>query len=540
MDSLYLVFIGLALVYLMYKNISVKRKALKILRDYSSRLGWSKYKIEDLDSHYLERKDELGKWSLDALTWGDLELSEFLIKTQAFYSSLGANHIYEAFHYLADESTLEWRKKLIDMGDQDREICITHLYYLGKEDGSNLHFFIRNAGDFFLPFWLIQGLYYLMILTIISIPFIKAWSLILAGGLIIVNSLIYTSSQEKLRHELFNVDYFQKALKRARLLEKELSEDLVWYKKELGGNLEAFKGIRVSPLQETGESIEFQAFKDISNIFFLKSLRQYARLGHRVKKNRLEATRLVELLGELELALYMKALIANKAMCQAEFSGDKLLSFEELYHPVLDEPVGYSRQASKRLLVTGSNASGKSTFMKSMAISSLFSQVVGYAFAKSFSLSPGRIYTSMALRDSLEKEESYFVTEIKSLRRIVKATEEGFCCCFIDEILRGTNTIERIAASSSVLERLAESDSCIYVATHDIELTELLSAYENVHFREHYEGSDIVFDYKLLEGPSDSTNAILLLGIMGFNQEIIGEAQAKVDNFLATKTWRKM
>lgn len=540
MDSLYLVFLGLALSYLMYKNISVKRKALKILRDYSSKLGWSKYKLEDLDSHYRERKDQLGNWSLDSLTWGDLELSEFLIKTQAFYSSLGAGHIYEAFHYPVDKKTLEWRKNLIAMKEDDRETSIKHLYYLGKEEGTNLHFFIRNAGDFFLPFWLIQGLYYLMVLTIISMPFTRAWGLILAGGLIIINSLIYTSSLEKLRHELFNVDYFQRALKRARLLEKELSDDLNWYKSELKEKLGVFKGIRVSPMQETGQSVEFQAFKDIFNIFFLKSLRQYARIGHRVKKNKKEASRLIELLGELELALYMKALIANKPMCQVEFDNHRTLSFKGLYHPVLNNPVAYSRQESKRLLVTGSNASGKSTFMKSMAISSLFGQVVGYAFAEGFSLSPGRIYTSMALRDSLEKEESYFVTEIKSLRRIVEATEEGFTYCFIDEILRGTNTIERIAASSSVLDQLAESDSCIYVATHDIELTELLNNYENVHFREHYKGDDIVFDYKLLEGPSDSTNAILLLGIMGFNQEIIQEAQAKVDNFLETKTWRKI
>lgn len=177
--------------------------------------------------------------------------------------------------------------------------------------------------------------------------------------------------------------------------------------------------------------------------------------------------------------------------------------------------------------------------MKSMALGVLFSQVTGYAFAQSFHLHKGELLSSMALRDSIEKKESYFVTEIKSLRRILEKTSQSFCYCFIDEILRGTNTVERIAASSSVLEHLGKSQSCIYVATHDIELTELLADYSNVHFREKYQGHDIIFDYKLLEGPSDSTNAILLLRVMGFDDGIILEAQKRVENFLETRSWKE-
>ena len=91
----------------------------------------------------------------------------------------------------------------------------------------------------------------------------------------------------------------------------------------------------------------------------------------------------------------------------------------------------------------------------------------------------------------------------------------------------------------TMLNCLAKTKSCIYVASHDIELTELLTDYSNVHFREKYLGDDIVFDYKLLEGPSESTNAILLLKVMGFGDEIILEAQSRVENFLDTRSWRK-
>lgn len=537
--SIYLILLGLVFVYYAYKKIKDRRKLYRTLRDFSSKLGWSKYKLEDLDLHYLERKGQLGKKELDDLTWGDLELDELFIKTQAFYCTLGANHVYEAFHYLEDEKTLEKRKKLISMKEEDRELAIRELFYLGKEDGANLHFFIRDAGDFFLPSWLIYGLFYLMLLTLISLPFTRAWGLIFMGPLITINSLIYSQAQERISPLLYNVDYFQRTLKRARILERKLSNDLDWYKEELANSLDKFKGIRISPLGTSLQSTEMEMLRDMQNIFFLKNLRQYIKIGHRVKENQEAATRMVELLGELELALYMKALMANKELCLADFNADKDLSFKGLYHPVVEEPVPYDRKGAKRLLVTGSNASGKSTFMKSMALSVLYSQVVGYAFAESFSLSPGGLYTSMALRDSIERKESYFITEIKSLRRIIQATGEDFSYCFIDEILRGTNTIERIAASSSVLSQLAQTDSAIYVATHDIELTQMLEDYENVHFRESFEGDDIVFDYKLLEGPSDTNNAILLLGIMGFDEAIIKEARDKVEGFHQTRTWRK-
>ena len=95
-----------------------------------------------------------------------------------------------------------------------------------------------------------------------------------------------------------------------------------------------------------------------------------------------------------------------------------------------------------------------------------------------------RVMTSMALRDDLESKESYYIVEIKSLKRILdSAKEETPLLCIVDEVLRGTNTIERIAASSEILASLCLPHVLSFAATHDIELTYMLEEYyTNYHF----------------------------------------------------------
>ncbi|MBU5437222.1 hypothetical protein KQI42_04325 [Tissierella sp. MSJ-40] len=113
------------------------------------------------------------------------------------------------------------------------------------------------------------------------------------------------------------------------------------------------------------------------------------------------------------------------------------------------------------------------------------------------------------------------------MKRIIQSlNEERFVICVIDEILRGTNTEERIAASASILRYLYKKNCIAIVASHDIELTQILdSMYDNYHFTEQIQEKDITFDYKIRKGASNSKNAIKLLEYVGFPDEIIIEAR---------------
>lgn len=127
----------------------------------------------------------------------------------------------------------------------------------------------------------------------------------------------------------------------------------------------------------------------------------------------------------------------------------------------------------KGVLLTGSNASGKSTFLKTVAVNAILSQSVNTCMAKKYEAPLFHVYSSMALRDNMDSGESYYIVEIKGTQA------DSGCCgsrkrfhvlCFVDEVLRGTNTVERIAASTQILKFLRKRKVFCFAATHDIEL----------------------------------------------------------------------
>ncbi len=160
-----------------------------------------------------------------------------------------------------------------------------------------------------------------------------------------------------------------------------------------------------------------------------------------------------------------------------------------------------------------------------MAINQILGQTVFTTCVKSYKASFFNIYTSMALKDDVLKNESYYIVEIKYLKRIIdKSKDKMPKLCFVDEILRGTDTIERIASSSEVLNYFNNSNCICFAATHDIELTYLLEdKFDNYHFEEEITDNDMVFDYKLREGRAKSRNAIKLLALMGYDDTIIDD-----------------
>jgi len=224
-----------------------------------------------------------------------------------------------------------------------------------------------------------------------------------------------------------------------------------------------------------------------------------------------------------------------------EGDGDEIgIELEEGYHPLIPQPVSNSITVTRGVLLTGSNASGKSTFLRTVALEILLAQTVHTCPARRYQAPFLRLYSSMSLRDSIVSGDSYYMAEIKSLKRIMDAVGDGNAktVCFVDEVLRGTNTVERIAASTQILKSLAGSNLTCFAATHDIELTDLLADYyDNYHFEEEIREGDIFFNYKLLDGKATTQNAIKLLEIMGYGQDITEQAGRQAKNFMDSGKW---
>lgn len=254
-----------------------------------------------------------------------------------------------------------------------------------------------------------------------------------------------------------------------------------------------------------------------------------------------EAIELYEIIGDIDLAVALNKFKESYNTERPEFSEDKGFSMIDAYHPLLKNPVCNSIKTQRGILITGCNASGKSTFLKTVAINAIFAQSFGFVFAKEYKAPFYKIYTSMALKDDINAGESYFVSEIKSLKRIIDEVNNESCniLCIVDEVLRGTNTVERIAASVEILKSLAKDNVVCFLATHDIELTRLLSdVFSNYHFTEEIIEDDVVFSYKLYEGATDSRNAIRLLSCLGYDDSIVNNAIERVENFIKNGVWK--
>lgn len=218
------------------------------------------------------------------------------------------------------------------------------------------------------------------------------------------------------------------------------------------------------------------------------------------------------------------------------------MQVEDLYHPLLTEAVANSFQVSGGTLVTGSNASGKSTFLKNVAMNSILAQTLGTCTCSSYRAPFLKVMTSMALRDDMESGESYFIVEIKSLKRILDESKKPEpLLCIVDEVLRGTNTIERIAASSQILASLHQNWVLPFAATHDIELSYILEdLYDNYHFEEEVKEKEVVFSYILKKGRATSRNAIRLLDMLEYDLGIVEGAAKAARDFEEKGVWESL
>lgn len=259
-----------------------------------------------------------------------------------------------------------------------------------------------------------------------------------------------------------------------------------------------------------------------------------------VRDNKDAVINIIDTIGKIDCYMSIGEYRASlDGWCIPDFDNSKTnIVIKGGYHPLIKNAVKNDLTTDKPLLLTGSNASGKSTFLKMIAINCLLAQTIHTVLADEYVAPYFRIYTSLSLKDNIVAGDSYYMAEIKSIKRIFdSAKDECRVIGFVDEVLRGTNTVERIAASTAILKDMSESGVFAFAATHDIELTYLLEDYDNYHFEEKVTDGDVTFSYKLKDGRATTRNAIKLLELMGYNKDIIDESKKMVESFEKKGNW---
>lgn len=283
---------------------------------------------------------------------------------------------------------------------------------------------------------------------------------------------------------------------------------------------------------EPGQSNELAStLYEYVNLAFLLDVNAFVLAVDMLRAHRVELQAMFEGIGGIDAARSVGLWRGSLTQWTTPVFTDqpKRLQVEGLAHPLVNDAVSNALSLEGTdALITGSNMSGKSTFIRAVGLGAVLGQTLHTVRADRWCGPPMRIRTSIGGGDSVTEGKSYYLAEAESVLELVRASEGTIPHLFLlDEIFRGTNTTERVAAGAAVLAYLSRGPHLTLVATHDLEILELLGdRYVAYHFREHVSDGAMQFDYKLYAGPSSTRNAIALLDVLKYPPALIADAQA--------------
>lgn len=484
-------------------------------------------------------------FSLDDITWNDLGMDDVFRRINPGLSFSGEQYLYHMLRTPAvDRSVYEERLTLISLVEADADLRLKSQYALSRMGCRRRADMCRAfypshhpAGMLLVYLALLLGL----LAAAVSLACGYAYGLHFLFLMMVINPLVHEIARRRVQSEFDTVNYTVSMVFALHRLRKLRHPDLDRHLAPAYRCLD-----RLRPVLRTGgiSSIKDDGLGDVLITFTLLDLITYEYLKNKLGRCHEEIFSIHEYLGRLDASIA----IASYRQSASRWA-EPDLSFDPgapasvrgtgLYHPLLSDPVPNDLITDRSMLITGSNASGKSTYLKTAALSAVMAQSLCTVPAESYRANAFHIYSSMALRDDLLAGESYYIVEIKSLKRILDSIHtQSPVLCVVDEVLRGTNTVERIAASSQVLRALQADNVLCLAATHDIELCELLAeSYRMFHFEEQVDDREMSFDYVLRPGKATSRNAINLLRFMGFDETIVRRAHDSATRYLETGSW---
>ena len=530
--------------------ISVKRSNSKLRKRIEGEFGripeHDDFDIESVNGcHFYSLKNNPDKEYIDVITWNDLSMDDVYERLDNCQTSIGQECLYSRLHEVCFDE--EGRREYNSLAElfRDEEKRKYAQFYLSKLGKSNFSIsslvFEPKQYKLKLPSFVYTILTISVILIVAAAIVSAVLSLSVTGLLfvlaflnIVANVVLYYMTKLRLENQLKMLGYLSGALWTCKKILKMHADGNEECFKRLNDESVKLKYIRSRLSGRAAAAVsEADYLKEFYYMIFLVDIRRYNKSIKLIIDNRSAVEYVYRFLGEIDTAIntlsFMKSI---EQSCKPEFCDENIVEFEDIFHPLIAQPITNSAVFDKSVVITGANATGKSTFIKAVAVNSILAMSLNVCCAKRYKLKKSLTITSMAQKDDIIKGESYYIAELKSLKRIIDRIEKVYCCCFIDEILKGTNTTERIAASVSALGYVSQKSCFCMTATHDTQIAQSLDGrYANYHFEERISDNDIVFDYKLKNGIARSKNAIKLLKFFDYPKEIVDRANENAGIF---------
>lgn len=424
------------------------------------------------------------------------------------------------------QSKIEWRQEILALGKVRTDSSESYQKLMSWLQSSSAKVAgVLNIASYVLP-----------VLTFLSLIIYFLTPMTIFGNigllLILFNLMLLATQVKKIMRENINSGEIDKILKQYSLIMKKIENEEFQSKKLKGlkGQLH-FSSLKASKKIEQ-LSLLFAQMDHIQNayagplfnglvLFHIHVLRGLFKWRADCKDHVREW---LGVIGEFEALNSFANLYYNNPDYSFPVLNDKReLSFEDLGHPMIGSESRINNNVTFNpqgfFILTGSNMSGKSTFLRTLGVNMILANTGAPICATSANIHPLPILVSMRLSDSLSDSESYFFAEVKRLKEIMDALDSKQCFVLLDEILRGTNSDDKRTGTIEVIRKMVAKNAIGAIATHDLEVCNTTEEYPETLINKRFEveivDDELSFDYKLRDGICQNKSATFLMEKMG-------------------------
>jgi len=489
-----------------------------------------------LEKYYLHIQQEDKGNTLSDRILNDLDLNEFIEHSNHCVSAIGQQYFYSKIR-LTDIENNNWNKdeKIIEKINNDESLRTKVEKALHKLQNTKSLFIVDLIFQQHIEIPRIFLLYKLLFLGSVAtllLSFINSAFFLVFIGLLIINSIIHYTNKKNLQLYIDSIPMLirmHETIEELKNIEgiKEIDEDIDPAIKVLKSLRKKLSMISIEAKMDEGFWSLVWTVMELVKMAFLIEPIVFFNAILQLKGNKKELEQIYRFIGKTDF-LYAIASLRKTLVPYTlpNFTEQNIYSADDIYHPLINNCVSNTiHLENQSVLLTGSNMSGKTTFIRTIGLNLISALAINTCFAKNITMSRYQLNSAIRMNDDLLNDKSYYFDEVLRIKEMLEISRSKQSSLFLlDEIFKGTNTVERIAAGKAVLEYLSKSNLVI-VSTHDIELADLLKdSFVLYHFSEQVDDNNIDFDYKLKPGKLTNRNAIKILKLNQYPHVVIEEA----------------
>ena len=520
----------------MFKNRKSRNKE-KLLSEFGN-LKSDSFDFENIESYFRKKDNSATFHTLSDKTCNDLDFAELFMFIDRTNSRIGQQYLYNKLRNIpADPIKNISNENLLEEFTNNSDFRVSVQRQLSKLNHREVYYVATLFQDEILkpPKWyfIVPLLSFASALSFVLAFFNPVFFLVILS-LSVINIVIHFWNKKNLFNYFSSIPQLSKLngvaqeLFKHRIL-KEIQPDLMKSASAINKVSNRMSFFNLETEMQSDQRILFWAILELVKIVFLiEPLFLFGTLK-RIDTKRKEIENVFLFVGEIDAIISIASLRKGlENYCTPKIIDErKELSAQEVYHPLIENCVTNTLNVNGRsVLLTGSNMSGKTSFIRTIAINVITGLTINTCFATHFSMPQMRVFSAIRISDDLMNDRSYYFEEVMTIKDMIdKSVAENINLFLLDEIFKGTNTVERISAGKAVLSSLNGENNIVFVSTHDIELADLLkNEYDLYHFSEMVDHKTVAFDYKLKEGKLKNRNAIRILQINAYPESIINEA----------------